>query len=190
MEISLEALGLTKEEIQDRVVDGLVHRLVYSRFADEEGHDVEQQSDFRRTLDALVKERISAAVTEIAERELLPRVTQTVESIVLQETTKWGEKKGEPVTFTQYLVQRAEDYIREEVDWNGKSKAEAGSYTWSKGTTRISFLIHQHLQLRIEAAVKEALSVANAAIAGGLQDAVKIKLEEVVKGLKIAVTTK
>ena len=64
------------------------------------------------------------------------------------------------------------------------------SYNWSAKQTRIVHLVHQHLQYSIENAMKEALKIANSAIVGGIEGAVKLKLAEVAAALKIDVKTR
>jgi hypothetical protein len=189
MEVTLEALGIDKETVTDLVVEKLVDRLMLEKYADEDGREDSRESEFSRSLTGLVRSTINQKVAALAEANLLPRVTATVESLVLQETSKWGEKVGAPVSFTEYLVMRAENYIREEVDFQGKAKSEGG-YNWSKNTTRISYLINNHLQYHIEQAVKTALQRANEAIVGGLETAVKIKLQEVAAQMQLTVKTK
>jgi hypothetical protein len=78
------------------------------------------------------------------------------------------------LTFTEYLVQRVDAYIREEVNYNGKSRSEdRDSYGWSKSSTRIVHLIHGHLQYHIQRAVTEALGQVNSSVRKGLEEAVK-----------------
>mgnify|MGYP001609874141 FL=1 len=78
---------------------------------------------------------------------------------------------------------RAEAYLKEELDHNGKTKAE--DYNWKKSGTRIAYLVHEHLQYSIQTAMKEALTTANSAIVGGIEQAVKIKLAEVAASMKV-----
>ena len=47
-------------------------------------------------------------------------------------------------------------------------------------------MIHKYLQYQLENFAKEALKTANDSIIGGIQEAVKIKLAEVQKNLKIS----
>jgi hypothetical protein len=108
-----------------------------------------------------------------------------VEGIVLQRTNEWGEKTGKSVTFTEYLVERAEAYMTEKVDYQGRSKAEVrDSYGWKPNQTRIVSLIDQHLQYGIATATEQALKSANERIAEGIKDAVAMKLQEVLAGVK------
>lgn len=187
--ITLESLGFSKEDLQERVIERLCEQILSGKVYDEDGEVNYTDSQFKRKLDERLKEHINATINAIAEKHVLPNVTAYIENLTLQQTTKWGEKKGGPVTFIEYLVQRAEAYIQEEVNYEGKSKEES-SYNWSKNTTRIAYLINQHLQYSIATMTKQALVAANSAIAGGIESAVKIQLEQVLKGLKVGVAVK
>ena len=67
----------------------------------------------------------------------------------------------------------------------GESKSEAGGYSWSARQTRITHLVHEHLQHEISVAMKDAIKAANSKIAEGIQETVKIKLAEITKSLKV-----
>ena len=182
--LTLESLGLTREEISERVVEKIADQLLRASALDEDGEEGSAPSAFAKALQRKVTERVNAAVEEIAGRHVLPNVAAYVETLCLQETNKWGEKVGKPVTFTEYLVQRAEAYLREEVNYAGKTRGE-DSYSWTKASTRVAHLVHEHLKYSIEAAMKEALKSANSKIVGGIEEAVKIKLAEVAASLKV-----
>lgn len=188
----LQQIGLTKEEIQERVIDRAVESLLESALFDDEGKKTgSTPSSFQREIDKRIAEKINETISKLFEAHVAPNVTQMVTDLTLQETNSWGEKMGKPVTFVEYLVRRADAYIREEVDHSGKSKAESNDRSyWSKSTTRIAFMIHQHLQYNIETAMKQALSNANSSIAGGILSAVQIKLQELLTGLTVSVGVK
>lgn len=188
--ITIEALGISQDEVVERVVARLTENLMNAYGVDDDGERVEVgNSKFLAHLQKKVLEKVDVAVAEIAGRNVLPNVAAYVENICLQETTKWGEKVGKSVTFTEYLVSRAERYLTEEVNYEGKSKDEMrDSYGWSKSQTRVAHLVHKHLHYSIETAMKEALKGVNASVAKGLEDAVKIKLGEVLAKLKVGVT--
>lgn len=193
--ITIESLGITEEELQQRVVERIAG-LAMTKIV--EGYDYDDEQVFRydgasalsKDLDKLIKEKIDAKVNEIADAHVLPGVESMVENLTLQETNRWGEKVGEPVTFIEYLIHRAENYMTEKVDYNGKSKSEAGSYSWSGTQTRVSHLVEKHLHYSIENAMKAAVKNANDVIVKGLNETVKIKLKEVADGLKVNVKTR
>lgn len=175
-EITLESLGLTRDDICDRVVDRLCGELG-------------SYEDFEGQVQGKVREAVDAAVSKMADEHILPNVHQYLENLCLQETNRWGEAKGKPVTFIEYLVQRAEAWMTEKVDYQGKAKTERDSYSWRENGTRVEFMIHEHLQYSISTAMKQALADANKTIVGGLQEAVKVKLNEIARKLKVEVKT-
>jgi hypothetical protein len=180
MAIDLAELGFTQEQLQDRVVEGIIDRLTISDGGDD--------SELFRRLENVVEEKINEAVESLANKHVLPNVTKYLENLCLQETNKYGEKKGEKKTFIEYLVARAEHYMTEKVNFQGKVKSE-DSYQWRESTTRISYLIHEHLHYHIENAMKEAMKNANDSIIGGIEKAVKMKLTEVAEKFNVKVAT-
>lgn len=190
MSITLEALGLTPQEITDRIVDRYVEQLRITYTADENGDRVDRASDFDRAMQKRIAERIDTEVTRLAEMHVLPRVASMVENLVLQKTNSWGEKVGQPVSFVEYLVQRAEVFMTEKVDYKGKSKDEESSYGWTGTQTRVAHMVNSHLHYSIETAMKAAVANANSAISAGIAETVKIKLGEIAQNLKVKVETK
>lgn len=187
--VTLESLGFTKEDLQERLIERLSEQILAGKQFDEDGEECYDDSQFKKQLEERLRKHVTETISNIAEKHVLPNVTQFIENLVLQTTNKWGEKQGAPVTFIEYLVQRAEAYIQEEVNYQGKTKAE-DSYSWSKNTTRINFLIERHLQYHMNTAMTQALKVANESIAGGIEKAVKIQLEQILGGIKCAVQVK
>jgi len=191
MELNLEALGFTKEELQERVLDRLVQQLLTEKgFDPYSEEETTVASTFRTQLDARIKQTINETINAIAEREVLPNVAGYIENLSLQQTTQWGEKRGEPITFTQYLIQRAQAYMMEEVDYEGRNKDEARGSWYGTKQTRIAHLIHKHLHYQIETAMKEALNVATGTIAKGIHETARIKLNEIAASMKVEVKTK
>lgn len=189
MNIDLKALGINEEEIQDRVVNQICKQIMSVSDFDEDGIEYFEQSKFGKKLAKFVQKHVDDTVSALAEKYVLPNVGNYVESLSLQETNKWGEKTGKPVTFIEYLIARAEKYLTEPVSFDGKTK-DQDSYNWKGTQTRISYLVNSHLQYSIETAMKEAIKNANAVIVKGLEETVKIKLQEVSNSLKVAVTPK
>ena len=188
-QIDLDAIGITAEELQERVVDRIAERALSTLSSDEYGDPYAHPSPLKHKIDKEIQKRIDLAVTEIADTHILPNVSEYIETLTLQETNRWGEKKGEPITFIEYLVERAHAYMTEEVDWGGKSKGQDWG-TFHKAGTRVAFMMHKHLHHHIEVAMKQALLEANGAIAKGIEETVKIKLGEILKNLKVEAKTR
>lgn len=181
MALDLEAIGLTKEELQARVVDALVERLTSTEYEEEAIED-----RIRTTLHKRLQSEIDAAVAKIADETVTPRIVEIIAKTTFQATTRWGEKQGEPKTFLEYLVDRAEKFTTEQVDWNGKDNRD-GVYDWRGKTTRIAYMIDKHIHLAIESHMKALLADANSKIAAGVADAVKMSMAEILKNVKATV---
>lgn len=175
---ALEQLGISADSLRDEVIERAADRLVESYVSDDE---------VRAAIEKIVTTAIDQTTERIAAEEAGPLIEEKIEGVVLQRTNEWGEPKGEPLTFVGYLVQRAEAYLTEPVDYKGKPKAESGAYGWKPTQTRIAWMIDEHLQYSIKTAMEEALKTADSAIAGGIAETVKIKLREVSAALKVEV---
>lgn len=188
MELNLESLGFTKEELQQRVVDQLCKEFTSTLSSDEDG-EYPIDSEFGNKLKAAVKCHIDDTIQNIAEVHIFPKVSEYIEKLTLQETNKWGERKGESLTFIEYMVQRAEAYMTEKVNYEGKSKGE-GFGSWTGTQSRLSHLIHKYLHYNIENAMQTALQDANSHIVKGLEGTIKIKLKEISDSLKVGLNLK
>ena len=187
MQIDLELLGMTQEDLQQRIVDRAAEMILDGKYdGDDEGSFTD---GVRSKLQDLIKERIDATVKRIADEHVLPHVDNLFQTVSLQETNEWGEKKNvKALTFIEYITMRAGEYLKEEVNRDGKSRQEHGSGYFEKYTTRVTFLIHRYLQHTVESTMREALKSANAAIVGGIQKAVEIELANLVGKIKPDVT--
>ena len=189
--IDLAALGFTRQELQDRVVELATARLRGSEFSDEDGEPVSGDSSLTRSLTAAIKKRVDRAIDNLGDKHVLPGVAAMIEAITLEQTNKWGEKTGKPMTFIEYLVERADAYMRETVDYQGKPRdADRYSSSWTGTQTRIAHMVNAHLHYSIDQAMRQALATANSSIAKGLEETVKIKLAEVAAKLAVNVEVK
>jgi hypothetical protein len=184
--MDLEALGFTREELLDRVVARACDRLMETLRFDDEGEEYVATSPVAQRITAQLKKYVDEKVAALCDQHVLPLVSGKVDSLVLEETNKWGEKVGKAVPFTEYLVSRAEAYLTEPVDYEGKKPDGYGRAT----QTRITHMVHQHLHYEIARAMKQALETANGAIVGGINEAVRMKLAEFTTALKVTVETK
>lgn len=191
MELTLEALGLSKEKLQELVIARAADRLLRWEVLEDGVTEPPVDSKLANRLEKFIAKRIDEKVAELVDKHVLPNVAAHIETLTLTETNRWGEKVGKPMTFIEYLVARADAYMREEVDYEGKAKDERDSFSSTRGTqTRIAHMIHRHLHYSIESAMKEALANANSSIVAGLAETVKLKLNEISNKLKVQVTTK
>jgi len=191
--MDLKELGITKEELATRVVDKVSGQLLSRRVGrydpDEDGeYTHECPTEFSSEVEKLIKERIHADVARLSEAHILPHVTAMVEDLTLHETTKWGEKKGAPVSFTEYLIARAGVYLEEEVNAKGESRPESRGYDWKSAGPRLKWLVRLRLRGQIEKAMGDAVERLNASFADTITATVKDQLAEFAEKLKIKVS--
>lgn len=187
-----ELTGLTKDELADRVVARMVRELLYGCGGDEAYGAAETR--FAGQLQKQIRRGIDRGVRAIAEKHVHPQIEQLLENLVLQECNRWGEKRGEPVTFIEYLTARAERYFGEKVSHDGESEDEhrkrrGSSYDWNASTTRAVYLIESHLQYSIRVAMKKALKDAGGLLAGGIKGGIETALDDIAKRLRVEVET-
>lgn len=188
MEFTCEQIGLTPDELQERVVDGIIHKAMNAYVMDENGELVHTVQS--RLNDAL-RGKITDAIDRAAEKYLSGKIEALIEGQVLQKTNEWGEKRGVPVSFIEYLVKRADEYMREKVDFQGNSRAEQGyGSSFKAANTRISYHVEKHLQYSLDQAMKQVVKGGNKTLADALTEAVRIRIGEVVSKTKVEVTTR
>lgn len=191
--MELKDLGLTKEEIFAAVVTKITSellRLPVTR-TDEDGTEYEdyENTPFQKELQKHIKNKIDITIAAVVDKYVLPNAEQHIANIALQKTNSWGEPKSEKQTFVEYLTAKAERFMIEDVDYQGKPKGR-DSYSWSKNGTRIEYMIDKYLQYHIETWAKTALGEANKSIVNGLQKAVESQLQHILKKLKFGVSVK
>lgn len=188
--LSIAELGMTQEELQDRVVKAIADKVMSTVGVGEEGEEYAMSTSLKRKLDEAARKQIDEAINQLAQTHVLPNVTDYIEKFTIQKTNEWGEKKGQSITFIEYLAQRAQEYMSEKVSFDGKSKSESGSYSFDGKQTRITYLIDKHLQYSIQNFTQTALADANANIVKGITETIKIKLAEVQESIKVGVSMK
>lgn len=180
-------LGVSQAELLEMVVERAALKI-----AEESGGDYGDR--LREKVEREMEKRLAEAVTKIGDEVVAPFVAEGLEKIVIQRTNEWGERKGKSMTLREFLVQRAEAYLTEEVNYDGQTVAEYKARGYSSGfsrhTTRVAFLVDKHFQSAISASMDAAVKNANTVIADGIAGAVKIKLAELAKSFAVKVDTK
>lgn len=183
--IDLASLGLTPEALAERVVNRMVEQLLASEDADEDFGETR----FAHGVKKRVADIVNGTVQKLADEYVLPRVEELVAATTFQPTNQWGEPKKPAMTFREYLVTTAEGWMREEVNYQGKTKNE-DAYNWRASNTRLGHMIHQHLDHHVRDVVQTAMTNANKMFAGGLNELIRMKINEVAAQFKIEVQTR
>ena len=187
---TLEALGISAETLGDRIVDQAVEVLLSSKgFNPDTEQETSYESKFKREIQERIQKAVDQKIGELAEKHLIPRVGEIIEKVDMRETNRYGEPKGATMTFKEYIAHRAENYMSEDVNINGKSKAEVGSdgYNWSASGPRLQMLMKQYIKDTLEAHAKAAVTDVNKVIAKNIERVAKDAITAAAAAIKVQV---
>lgn len=186
---TLEALGVSATELSDRIVEQAVSALLYSTGFDEDGDESSYASKFKQQVEKRVQEAVDTKIAALAAEHVLPRVGEMIEAADMRRTSSYGEPKGEPMTFKEYIASRAEVYMSEKVDYNGQSKEESrDSYHWQESGPRLTVLMKMYIKDTLEKSAKSAINDVNKVIAKNIEQAAKDAITSCAASLKVAAT--
>ena len=184
MTITLEELGFTKEELEERVIDQICDRVMRSVGYDPDGEvEYTHDSRFGQQINKAVQKKIEGHIEAMAEKHLIPNVQEFIETLTIQKTNQWAEKIGKPQTFKEYLIARAQHYMEEPVDWQGKKPDRASQ----KDQTRLMYMIDRRLGRGIEEALKDAFRLVISSLDKSLRETVEDNMKAITKGITMSV---
>lgn len=189
---SLEALGITKEDLFERIVERAVSDLMESHGFDEDEREHTYSSQFKREIDKRIQQAVDAKITALANEHLVPRVGEMIEQADMRRTNNYGEPKGPSLTFKEYIASRAEVYMSEDVDYHGKSKADLeargeSTYQWKSSGPRLNVLMRLYIGDELAKKTQAALTDVNKAIAEGIQRTAVQAIQQAAANLTVAV---
>ena len=116
-----------------------------------------------------------------------------IESADMRLTSRYGEPKGDPMTFKEYIASRAETYMSEDVDYNGTSKDElaakgSSTYDFRSSGPRLTVLMKLYIKDTLEKSAKAAINDVNKVIAKNIEQAAKDAITSCAASLKVAAT--
>lgn len=186
---TLEALGVSASDLADRIVDQAVQSLLYSTHYDEDDGEHTQSSQFKKKIESRVINAVDQKIDAMFSEHVLPRVGEIIESADMRKTSQYGEPKGEPMTFKEYIASRAEAYMSENVDYNGNSKDESNdSYNWRVSGPRLTVLMKLYIKDSLEKSAKNAINDVNKVIAKNIEQAAKEAIASCAASLKVSAT--
>lgn len=188
---TLKALGISPEELGERIVDQAVEALLSQTGFDPEGeHETRFDSKFKREVEKRVQAAVDTKIAALAAEHVLPRVGEMIESSDMRQTNRYGEAKSPPMTFKEYIAHRAEVYMSEDVNYNGQSKAESGdAYNWKVDGPRLTVLMRLYIRETLEKSAKAAVIDVNKVIADNIKKAALDAINGAAASLKVSVST-
>lgn len=183
----LEALGIDKEILAERIVDQAVCALLSaSGFDPETETETLYESRFKGEIGNKVKQAVDLKIAAIAAEHLIPKVGEMIEKADMRKTNNYGEPVSPPMTFKEYIAHRAETYMSEPVNAKCESKTECGdSYNWRSEGPRLTVLMRGYIRSTLEKHAKEAVTDVNKVIAANLEKAAKEAIAAASANLKI-----
>ena len=185
---TLEALGISPEALGDRIVDQAVEVLLNTcGFDPDTEQETRYESRFKKAIEARIQKAVDEKIAALAAVHLIPRVGEMIEKADMRQTNRYGEPQTPPMTFKEYIAARAESYMAEDVDSQGKNKAE-GDYRWRASGPRLTVLMRMYIKDTMEKAAKEAVTDVNKVIAKNIEKAAKDAIASAAGALKVTVS--
>jgi hypothetical protein len=186
---TLEALGISPEDLGNRIVDQCVDALLNSTgFNPDTEEETRYESRFKREIEARIQKAVDEKIAALAAVHLIPKVGEMIEMADMRKTNAYGEAKTPSMTFKEYIAHRAEEYMSEAVNIRGLSKAEDGSYQWQSAGPRLTVLMRNYIRETLEKHAKAAITDVNKAIAKNIETAARDAINAAASSLKVAVS--
>lgn len=173
---TLKILGITPEKIMEMAVEKLISGM-REHYDDEY---IEQRA--ARTFKEELQRKIDDAVSAFLDKQLEPVLKGAVSTLILQPTNHYGERKGEPIPFVEYVTKRASEWLGEPVD--GEGRAGRDSYGGGTKQPRLMWAFDKYFGYQMQAAIKSVLDASLQSLGGSLAKMVEEhtrKLTAVVK---------
>ena len=135
-----------------------------------------------------MKKQIDDALNDFAARFVVPGISKYLETLLLQPTSSYGERKGDPKTFLEYLTKRAGEWLSDKVNEKGKTREEDG-YSWKEWGTRGAWLVDGQLKGRITDLIVGGVNDTHAAVANAVLEQVKTALARTVTSIQVTTKT-
>lgn len=190
VEFTCEAIGMEQDELQERVVQGLVTRILGTESEDEYGETIRPK--VMKEVNDIITNTVHRCIENIANEHVYPMAEKLVTEHVFQPTTNWGEKKGEPRSFIEYLDEKAVAYFRESVDAGGRAQEEIHVHSrrdWKAVGNRINFMVDKSLAKQIKEALDDAIGNLHLSLADALAETARDTLAKVAAASKVEVRT-
>jgi len=186
---TLAALGISLEELGNRIVDQCVESLLNSAgFNPDTEEETRYESRFKREIEARIQKAVDEKIAALAAVHLIPRVGEMIESADMRKTNAYGEPKSPPMTFKEYIAHRAGEYMSEPVNSSGKSKTEDGDgYNWRAEGPRLTVLMRSYIRVTLEKHAKAAVTDVNKVIAKNIETAARDAITAAAASIKVSV---
>lgn len=145
-------LGLTDDQVIERLINSIADRFLKIRVVESSGHDeYDEDADecvnsdhegvtafnihvaepgeqgsiaILKAVESRFKKEFDAAYAKMSNERVLPAIETYIHDKVFVETSSWGEPRGPQMTALEYIEKCANSYLAECVDKDGQTEAE------------------------------------------------------------------
>jgi hypothetical protein len=182
MNLNLTDIGLTPETLQQRVVESIVDSILHDRYTDEDGNvSTSYTSRFKEAANKEIVKATDAAVAKMVTDYMATNIETVLATTIFAPTNGYGEPKGVPRSFREYIVNQITEYMNEQVDEKGAPKPKGYSYNWKSECTRAMWMVDACVKKNLQDAIRETLASANASIAESITETVRKETEKLKK---------
>lgn len=196
MDFSCEQLGITKEEMQERIVQAIATTLITSRETMWTEWDEEEEGDVPTSFGKKMQEHIEKTLQERLDlmfaQFVKPGLHDVIDKMTFQESNRWGEPRKEAETFKEFFARVMEEHLKEDVDSKGQTRAGAkrSGRTFYKEGTRLEVAIGHYLNSHVRDAVNGIVAEGDKQMSILLKDLITETMVTAAKKLTVTIDRK
>jgi len=184
----LTALGITKEEVIEAAAKAIVMDTCGG--IESESYSERFLQQVQNESKKYIDQTVTRIVTEKCDEVFLPLLQAKLDGYMFTQTNSWGEATGEPLTTTEFIVKKIENYMQEQVDRSGRNKAEcqARHDSFYGSMPRITYQIDSYFAPLMQKALEQVMKDGANILTGNIGKAVEAALQDIHKRLTCTVT--
>ena len=179
-------LGISQEEMIEKVVDAMSDKILAA--PDDDMDNTHYRNTIIEKLDMVIAERIESEVRKNFDRHVTPRIEEMIADMTFTKTNNWGERAGKTLTLREFLIEKAEAYMGEDVNAQGHSKSQCRGHSFYGAGNRLSVMIDNHLEAEFKRVVDDIYQIANKGFEDGIKAEMTRAIEDVSKRMQVSIT--
>lgn len=162
---------INQETIERKVVESAAEQIVASVLS---GHDLMSR----------IQEQVESQIRIHCDDTVSPLISEEICKFVIQQTNNFGEQKGEPVTFAEFLAEKANEYLHERVNHKGEP---VGKNSYERMVqSRLTHMLDKQLSHHIKTEMKDAMKSVVSAVAPAIATTCGLKIREATEDIRRA----
>ena len=160
MDFNCEMLGISQEEMQNRVVNAIAEKLmsktIMTQWDENEDQEKIVNTKFAKAVIDKINEHFKNKVDELFNEQIAGKIDNLLTNYIIKETNQLGESLGKERTVTEFIIERFNVFIKEQVDSKGNPKRKNDCYFKPQGT-RLTVAVDTYFKDHLEKAMKTIL---------------------------------